>query len=133
MSDNIFGHIFKARQIAFGINVDLELEMLKNNVRNEITEKRICDSLRFVMFKITNKCNSYCVYCGYSAKNRYSEYRKSHRSKEERISTEEIKILIDQAADLGALAIAYNGGEPLLREDIADIIYIQIIIVYCQY
>lgn len=39
------------------------------------------------------------------------------------MSTEQIKKLIDQIADLGVLALSFTGGEPTLRSDLPDLIY----------
>jgi MoaA/NifB/PqqE/SkfB family radical SAM enzyme len=39
------------------------------------------------------------------------------------MSTEQIKYLIDQLADLGVLALSFTGGEPTLRKDLPDLVY----------
>ena len=39
------------------------------------------------------------------------------------MSTRQIMHLIDQLADLGALALSFTGGEPTLRKDLPDLIY----------
>lgn len=39
------------------------------------------------------------------------------------MSTEQIKQLIDQIADLGVLALSFTGGEPTLRKDLPELIY----------
>jgi MoaA/NifB/PqqE/SkfB family radical SAM enzyme len=39
------------------------------------------------------------------------------------MTTEQIKDLIDQIADLGVLALSFTGGEPTLRKDLPELIY----------
>lgn len=39
------------------------------------------------------------------------------------MTTEQIKYLIDQIADLGVLALSFTGGEPTLRKDLPELIY----------
>jgi MoaA/NifB/PqqE/SkfB family radical SAM enzyme len=39
------------------------------------------------------------------------------------MTTDQIKYLIDQLADLGALSLSFTGGEPTLRKDLPELIY----------
>jgi len=39
------------------------------------------------------------------------------------MTTEQIKYLIDQIADLGVLALSFTGGEPTIRKDLPELIY----------
>lgn len=39
------------------------------------------------------------------------------------MSTKQIKLLIDQIADLGVLALSFTGGEPTLRKDLPELIH----------
>jgi MoaA/NifB/PqqE/SkfB family radical SAM enzyme len=39
------------------------------------------------------------------------------------MTTEQIKNLIDQIADLGVLALSFTGGEPTLRKDLPELVY----------
>jgi MoaA/NifB/PqqE/SkfB family radical SAM enzyme len=39
------------------------------------------------------------------------------------MTTEQIKYLIDQIAELGVLSLSFTGGEPTLRKDLPDLIY----------
>jgi len=63
-----------------------------------------------VMLSVTNRCTSQCSYC-----------RISHRNQQE-LTRGQIFALIDQIARLGCLRLGLWGGEPLIREDIGDII-----------
>lgn len=62
---------------------------------------------------ITNTCNLDCIYC-------YSKCTREPDARE--MSTDEWKDLIDQAIDAGVIQIYLEGGEPLFRPDIFDIL-----------
>jgi radical SAM protein with 4Fe4S-binding SPASM domain len=59
---------------------------------------------------VTYRCNNECIHC----------YAASPREKEE-LSTEQWKKVIDIIAELSN-AVVFTGGEPLLREDIVDLV-----------
>lgn len=63
-----------------------------------------------VMLSVTNKCPFSCGFCNFPNRN----------GKE--LSFPEIKILIDQIAEAGTQVLSLWGGEPLLRDDIGEII-----------
>jgi len=63
-----------------------------------------------VGWNITYRCNLQCKYCGWW-ENRASE-----------LNTKDIIGLIKELAFLGTKFISFSGGEPLLREDLGDII-----------
>ncbi len=60
---------------------------------------------------VTNKCMCHCYYCSNAL----------HRAKKE-LSTEEIINIINQLQDYGVSIIGFTGGEPLLRNDLLEII-----------
>ena len=63
----------------------------------------------YVVFDITNKCNLKCIHC-------YSSNNKSE------LSTNEIFKIIEKLYETGVGLIDFGGGEPLLRDDIFDIL-----------
>lgn len=64
-------------------------------------------------FAVTYKCQCKCVHCSAG----------QHVKKGiEELSTNEAKKLIDDSQKLGVSIIAFTGGEPLLREDIFELI-----------
>lgn len=65
----------------------------------------------FIILDITHKCNLKCNIC---------EIRKDSQTAE--FSTEEVKQLISQANCWGVKEFVFSGGEPLLREDIFEIL-----------
>jgi MoaA/NifB/PqqE/SkfB family radical SAM enzyme len=64
-------------------------------------------------FAVTYKCQCKCIHCsaGKFARNGMAE-----------LSTKEAKRVIDESQKLGVTIIAFTGGEPLLREDIFELI-----------
>ncbi|MBI3557818.1 MAG: radical SAM protein [Deltaproteobacteria bacterium] len=62
-----------------------------------------------VHWELTNHCNLKCVHC-YLAPDPRRE-----------LTTAEIKDVIDQLLEVGALTLTLSGGEPLLRRDFAEI------------
>lgn len=118
MNNNIFSHIFKARKFNFSVDEEAELIKFKKDIVAEINCERPCSAPRFIMFKLTERCNSSCIYCGYSAKKRSSIYK----PKKDLITLNKCQDILEQAGRLGVLGIAYNGGEPLLHESITEII-----------
>lgn len=66
-----------------------------------------------VIFNVTNRCNSRCKHC-------YASY--FNRSTKNQMTTKEVKRVIKDLKDNGCLRISLSGGEPLLREDIGQLI-----------
>ncbi|MFX0036992.1 MAG: radical SAM protein [Candidatus Hermodarchaeota archaeon] len=64
---------------------------------------------------MTLRCNGLCPFCSIHS------LPKSIIGTD--MSTEQIKLLIDQIADLGVLALSFTGGEPTLRKDLPELIY----------
>lgn len=63
-----------------------------------------------VSWSITRKCNQKCIYCGINS------------IKKIELDTKTIFDIIDELSLIGTESIVFTGGEPLLREDIGDII-----------
>lgn len=61
-----------------------------------------------LFFELTHKCNQRCVHCCIS-------------SPTPELSTEKIKSVLDEAAEMGSLFLTLTGGEPMLRDDFFDI------------
>lgn len=68
-------------------------------------------SLKEVIISITNRCNLRCRMCDIPG------------VKSGELSTDQWKAVINDASRLGAQTIVFSGGEPLLREDIFELIY----------
>lgn len=65
--------------------------------------------------ELTERCNNNCIHCyiNLAADDRQARLRE--------LGTEEWQDILHQAADAGAMMVTLTGGEPLLREDFADI------------
>jgi len=66
-----------------------------------------------VSFSVTQECNLKCVHC-------YSRSVETPHSNE--LATAEAKRVIREIADAGARLIIFDGGEPLMRKDIYELI-----------
>ncbi len=67
---------------------------------------------QIIIASITNRCNLLCKGC-------YS--RVFHRSSEEELSSQKLKSVFAEAAELGVSIIIIGGGEPLNRPEILEI------------
>ncbi len=81
--------------------------MIPKNFEEKIREKCIPF---YSGFELTNRCNLGCFMC-FQSSDDYAEF-----------STEKIKSILDELADLGCLFITFTGGEPLIRNDFFEII-----------
>jgi MoaA/NifB/PqqE/SkfB family radical SAM enzyme len=67
------------------------------------------------MFELTERCNLNCVHC-------YVNQPASSRvARARELTTDQVKRILDQAADAGCLFLTLTGGEPLLRPDFIEI------------
>ncbi|MFH0752298.1 MAG: radical SAM protein [archaeon] len=69
-------------------------------------------ALSEISIEITNACHQHCLHCSSSAGKPF----------EDELTLEEIKDILRQAKELGAHIFTISGGDPLLREDIHEII-----------
>ena len=63
--------------------------------------------------QVTTRCQLGCYHCS------AAKYKTQQRPE---LTTEEMLSVVDQALDMGIFNITYTGGEPLLRQDIFDLI-----------
>ena len=63
-----------------------------------------------VRFQLTNRCTLRCKYCNL------------WHTRTEELSIQQVISILDKLAELGTKRISFSGGEPLLREDIGQII-----------
>ncbi len=71
------------------------------------------DKKPVVVWNLTRSCNLHCAHC-------YTDSYDRHYESE--LSTEEAMKVIDELARFGVPVILFSGGEPLLREDIFQLI-----------
>jgi len=65
----------------------------------------------YASFKVTDNCNSRCITCG--------AWRKKSTNE---LTTNEVKGILKQFKKLGVIEVGFDGGEPLLRKDICELI-----------
>ncbi|MBW2648936.1 MAG: 12,18-didecarboxysiroheme deacetylase [Deltaproteobacteria bacterium] len=71
------------------------------------------DKRPVVVWNVTRRCNLKCVHCYSSSQNiKYSG----------ELTTEEGKALISDLASFGCPVILFSGGEPLMREDLPELV-----------
>ncbi len=93
------------------------LKILHNQSRAaRIRKDRIQDgaisSPAYLIYSVTNRCNLNCVGC----------YAKAKEQRESCVmSTEEARCLLGDAANMGIGTVIVVGGEPLMRQDIFDL------------
>ncbi len=64
-----------------------------------------------IVWDFTHKCNLKCKHC----------YSNSGAIREEELTTQQAKDVVDQIADAGVTALAFSGGEPLTRSDFFEV------------
>jgi radical SAM protein with 4Fe4S-binding SPASM domain len=65
--------------------------------------------------ELTERCNNNCIHCYINLPADDSESAASE------LSTEQLKSILAEAAQLGCLSVKFTGGEPLLREDFEEL------------
>ncbi|MBA3046233.1 MAG: GTP 3',8-cyclase MoaA [Candidatus Thermoplasmatota archaeon] len=68
--------------------------------------------VKSLRFSLTARCDLLCSYC----------HKEGQRASESEMTTAEIERIIEIAAMTGIASVKFTGGEPLLREDILDIV-----------
>ncbi|MFH1519722.1 MAG: radical SAM protein [Candidatus Omnitrophota bacterium] len=81
-----------------------------HKLKNYFISRRFPSSL---VLGVTYRCQLDCSHCG---------IENCRKSGQEELSKEEIKGVIRQAHRLGVYFIVFSGGEPLLREDICELV-----------
>ena len=68
--------------------------------------------LNEITIEVTQQCPNRCIYCS----------SLSDIGKTERLDYDCIRMVVDDAKELGAKSVSLSGGEPFLREDVYDIV-----------
>jgi MoaA/NifB/PqqE/SkfB family radical SAM enzyme len=66
----------------------------------------------YALLKVTERCNSKCVYCAHS---------RMHCTADE-VTSEKLWDVLNQLADVGVVSVNFTGGEPLLRKDVPQLV-----------
>jgi len=86
------------------------IKIIKSILRYRISKK---GSPLFIGWELTDRCNYSCQYC---------RTQDMSFSRKNELKTEKVLHIIRELASLGCVAIAFSGGECLLRDDLDDII-----------
>lgn len=90
------------------------LFQIKNLIHAGAGAKQICcfGLNPHVVWEMTSRCNLKCLHC----------HAFSGETSSDELSKEEGKVLIDRIASLDIRSLVFTGGEPLLREDLFELI-----------
>ncbi len=113
--NNLFTDGYKLRERLYGEVASERIAEIQREVHDAIEHHTSPRHLRYLLLKTTNRCNSDCEYCPHAI-NRVPRETKSS------IPHDDLMRIIDEAAELGVDIISISGGEPLLRNDICEIV-----------
>ena len=89
---------------------------MSDYVRRMTTPQRpIASRLGRLDVELTERCDNDCVHCCINLPAGDSAARRRE------MTTEQVREILRQAADLGCLQVRFTGGEPLLRADFAEL------------
>lgn len=115
ISGNLFTDMYSVRESLYGSDATTRINEVRREVEDDIANDRAPQHLRYVLLKTTNYCNSDCEYCSHAI-------NRVPREEKFSIPSDIIMNTIEDAAKLGVEAMSISGGEPLLRNDIFDVI-----------
>jgi len=78
-------------------------------------EKRKGATIHSLMMELTERCTHNCIHCYINLP------QNDKNAKRRELSTDEIKNILSEARSLGCGQVKFTGGEPLLRDDFAEI------------
>ncbi|MDS0282887.1 TIGR04347 family pseudo-SAM/SPASM protein [Haloarcula onubensis] len=96
--------------------LDAEGDGLRYDAAEGSTKRQIRDRKQrrpVVVWNVTKQCNLYCDHCYAAADTEIADGE---------LSTAEGKALLDDLADYGAPVVLFSGGEPLVREDLEELV-----------
>jgi len=97
-------------------DLDAEGDGLRYDAANESTKRQIRDRKQrrpVVVWNVTKQCNLYCDHCYAAADVAVADGE---------LTTAEGKALLDDLADYGAPVVLFSGGEPLVRQDLEELV-----------
>ncbi|MFP3938197.1 MAG: radical SAM protein, partial [Phycisphaerae bacterium] len=77
--------------------------------------RRMRDRRPVVVLNTTRRCNLFCAHC-------YAASTDPQAECSGELSTDELRRLLDDIARFGSPVVLFSGGEPLLREDLFELI-----------
>jgi radical SAM protein with 4Fe4S-binding SPASM domain len=86
--------------------------VLAGIARYGITRPQRVNAPFLVVWDVTHRCNLRCLHC----------YQDAQKTLPDELTTEEAREVLDDLADAGVAAVAFSGGEPLMRRDMPELI-----------
>ena len=113
--------LYKYRKRLKGFTFSEALRYVAKSLYGEVFRRRGPGSfgLRLIEINLTNRCQCSCLHCYADA---MGETVSDAATFDGELSTQEVRDVLDQAAAMGALDISFTGGEPLLRQDLPDLV-----------
>ncbi|MFB6219719.1 MAG: TIGR04347 family pseudo-SAM/SPASM protein [Halobacteriaceae archaeon] len=96
--------------------LDAESDGLRYDAADDSDEPQITDHRQYrpvVVWNVTKQCNLYCEHCYASADTEVAAGE---------LTTEEGQALLDDLADYGVPVVLFSGGEPLVRDDLRELV-----------
>ncbi len=96
--------------------LDAEGDGLRYDAAAESSKPQIADRKQrrpVVVWNLTRRCNLYCAHCYASA---------DAETAPGELGTEEGRRLLDDLADYGVPVVLFSGGEPMVRDDLAELV-----------
>src|SRR5699024_9674435 len=96
--------------------LDAEGDGLRYDAAGESAKPQITDHKQrrpVVVWNLTKQCNLYCSHCYAAADTETADGE---------LTTEEGKRVLDDLADYGVPVVLFSGGEPLVRDDLPELI-----------
>lgn len=97
-------------------DLDAEGDGLRYDAADDSSKPQIRDRYQrrpVVVWNLTKQCNLYCNHCYASADSNVAPGE---------LTTAEGKQLLDDLADYGVPVVLFSGGEPLVRDDLTDLV-----------
>lgn len=110
----IYDSVNDIKEMLFG-EKGTGFDEVRSAIRKEIEAEKVSMPPQYMMMKITNYCNSDCVYCNHAKSRIQNEVKQE-------ISLERLQSIIGEAIQMGVKAISISGGEPLVRKDVETIV-----------
>ena len=88
---NLFTDMYELREHYFGEEKNSAIRMVQKDVEKAVENENFQIKLRYLLFKLTNYCNSNCVYCSHAVS-------RAKQEKKHTISNDIIMKTIEDAA-----------------------------------
>jgi len=88
-------------------------------IRNRMLQDDFGREVSGVRVSLTDRCNFDCVYCHNEG---LGDTRGPMEPRDDELSTDQVVAFLEVASEFGVDAVKFTGGEPMLREDLEEIV-----------